>query len=103
MAWHWSSTCSACAFVSRQLGTHTPCLSHAGAWSSADAEPDSAPQLADATERHCQMTRPRVGRGHDERTVVSTPRPTADRLGPFTLREYACLLLLRSRVADLEA
>jgi hypothetical protein len=33
MAWHRESTCSACAFVSRQLGLRTPCPWHAGRWS----------------------------------------------------------------------
>jgi len=69
------STCTACEFVSRQLGSATPCPWHAGLWST----PSS---LAE----------------HAEPSIFPNPRPTADRPWPFTSREYARLLLLRARL-----
>jgi len=68
------TTCSACAFVATQLGANTPCPSHAGAW------PISAP-LTD----------------HVAATATRLPNPTVDQPWPFTVHEYARLLLLRSR------
>jgi hypothetical protein len=37
MAWRWEATCSACAFVSRQLGLLKLCPWHAGEWSSRES------------------------------------------------------------------
>jgi hypothetical protein len=71
MMWHWQSTCSACAFVSRQLGSSTPCPWHSGMW--------SAPVF-------------------EEPSISATPLPSADCPWPFTLREYARLMLLRGQV-----
>jgi hypothetical protein len=78
MSWHWQSTCSACAFVSNQLGSRTLCPSHAGLV-------PAATSVADHSERGepCAMS-----------------HPTADRPWPFTAREYARLLILRSRLQD---
>ena len=67
------STCSACTFVGAQLGSATPCPWHAGV--------DYVGQTRAASPG----------------TVVCV-RPTADQPWPFTPREYARLLLLRSRV-----
>ena len=69
------STCAACAFVSHQLGSATPCPWHAGPWSTRSSQA-----------------------GHAEPSVFPDPRPTADRPWPFTSREYARLLLLRARL-----
>ena len=71
MAWQWESTCSACAFVSRQLGPGTPCPSHAGRWS----------------------VRP-----SGESSSLAAPLPAADCPWPFTRHQYARLLLLRGRI-----
>lgn len=74
MVWIWQSTCSACTFVSGQIGANTPCPAHAGTWSSPI-----------------------------ESTVTHAPpalQPTADQPWPFTPREFARLLLLRGRVRE---
>jgi len=71
MAWHWESTCSACALVSRQLGAGTPCPWHAGLGSA---------------------------RVSEERSGPASPLPSADCPWPFSLRQYARLLLLRARL-----
>jgi hypothetical protein len=62
------SLCPQCAFLSRQLRRPTACLLHLGA------------------------------AAYDEPYEFGHVRPTVDRPGPFTLREYTRLLLLRSRV-----
>jgi hypothetical protein len=67
------SSCSACGWVSNLLGSNTPCPWHAGEW--------SEPPAADETQ--CLAS--------------EDGRPTAERPWPFTSREYARLLLLRSR------
>ena len=67
-------SCSACVWVSHQLGSSTPCPWHAGQLSAPPAT-DDGPAAASAAVR-----------------------PTADRPSPFTDREYARLLLLRSRL-----
>ena len=73
-------SCSACLWVHRQLGSSTPCPWHAG-------EPcDPAPR-ADQLEA---------------RATSAQSGPTANQPWPFTAREYARLLLLRSRVRELE-
>jgi hypothetical protein len=77
MTWQWQSPCAACVFVSSQLGSRTPCPSHAGRWS-------AFMSLADPGEP----------------ATVATPRPTADRPWPFTSHEFGRLLLLRSRVGE---
>ena len=73
MAWTWESTCSACTFVSGQIGANTPCPAHAGNWSS-----------------------PSEVSG-DEPTPL---QPTADLPWPFSPHEFARLLVLRGRVRD---
>jgi hypothetical protein len=77
MTWNWESTCSACVFVGRQLGSGTPCPSHAGRWS------------ADT-----------FGAVHGQPSAYAAPCPTADLPWPFTPREYARLLLVRSRACE---
>jgi hypothetical protein len=82
----FESRCPQCVFLSRHLGRLTPCLLHVG---SADAPPPSA---------HAE--RATVERAYDEPYEFGRVRPSVDRLGPFSLREYTRLLLLRSRVRD---
>ena len=71
--------CPQCAFVSRQLGQPTPCLLHAG--------PSAHEAAHEASD-------------YDEPYTFGQVRPTVDRPGPFSLREYVRLALLRSRVHD---
>ena len=68
--------CPQCAFLSQHLRRPTACLLHIGAASSRVAVPQA----------------------YDEPYEFGRVRPTVDRPGPFTLREYTRLLLLRSRV-----
>jgi hypothetical protein len=68
--------------VSRELGQPTPCLLHV-----ALAEPDVAPV-------------PEAAADYDEPYVFDQVHPTIDRPGPFTLREYVRLRLLRSRIQE---
>jgi hypothetical protein len=69
----FETRCPQCVFLTRHLGRPTPCLLHLGA----------------------PVT---VKQEYDEPYEFGRVRPTADRPGPFTLREYTRLLLLRSRV-----
>jgi hypothetical protein len=75
MTWQWQATCSACAFVSSQLGFHTACPFHAGRWSTSTLAEDHGEPRASL-------------------------RPTADQPWPFTVHEYTRLLVLRSRVQE---
>jgi hypothetical protein len=75
----FDARCPQCVFVSRQIGQSTPCLLHI----EIDAQPE-----AEASQ------------DYDEPYVFGQIRPTVDRPGPFTLREYVRLALLRSRVED---
>lgn len=75
--------CPQCLFVSRELGQRTPCLLHVAL--AAPAEPEAAPEP--------------VG-DYDEPYVFGQLNPTIDRPGPFTLREYVRLRLLRSRIQE---
>ena len=69
----FDSRCPQCAFLSRHLGRQIACLLHA--LTPAAAEQD-----------------------YDEPYEFGRVRPSVDRPGPFSLREYTRLLLLRSRV-----
>jgi hypothetical protein len=78
----FEARCPQCLFVSRELGQPTPCLLHV-----ALAEPAPAPS-------------PQPVGDYDEPYVFGQIRPTIDRPGPFTLREYVRLRLLRSRIQE---
>jgi hypothetical protein len=72
----FEARCPQCLFVSRQLGQPTPCLLHvAEASAGAPAE-------------------------YDEPYEFGNVHPTVDRPGPFSLREYVRLRLLRGRVQE---
>jgi hypothetical protein len=75
----FEARCPQCVFVSRQIGQPTPCLLH--------VEVDAQPELE-------------ASQDYDEPYIFGQIRPTVDRPGPFTLREYVRLALLRSRVLD---
>jgi len=77
----FEARCPQCLFVSRQLGQPTPCLLHV----SLASEPDT-PDTVEAPQ------------DYDEPYVFGQCRPTVDQPGPFTLREYVRLQLLRSRI-----
>jgi hypothetical protein len=82
----FEAQCPQCLFVSRQLGQPTPCLLHVALAASAEPaelEPTPAP----------------VG-DYDEPYVFGQLHPTVDRPGPFTLREYVRLSVLRSRIQE---
>ena len=74
----FEARCPQCLFVSRQLAEPTPCLLHV---SLARENVEETP-AAD----------------YDEPYTFGQLRPTVDRPGPFSLREYVRLQLLRSRV-----
>jgi hypothetical protein len=78
------SGCSACSFVSRQLRADVPCPFHAGVGHPLPAEE----RLAGADPEP------------DERSAARGTHPAANRPGLFTLREYARLLVLRSRIQE---
>jgi hypothetical protein len=71
--------CPQCMFVSRQLGQPTPCLLHVSLVSDPVPNPEPAGD-------------------YDEPYVFGQLRLTVDRPGPFSLREYVRLRLLRSRI-----
>ena len=77
--------CPQCLFVSRELGQPTPCLLHV----SLPAEPAAA-ELA--------PEQPAAAESYDEPYAFGQLRPTVDRPGPFSLREYVRLQLLRTRI-----
>ena len=80
----FEARCPQCLFLTRQLGTATACLLHV----SLPAASDNANPEQDA---------PRVDE-YDEPYAFGQLRPTVDRPGPFSLREYVRLQLLRTRL-----
>jgi hypothetical protein len=72
-------------FISSQLGQHTPCLLHVSVSFAAQA-----PTALEGEQG--------VGVEYDEPFTFGGIRPTVDRPGPFTVREYVRLQLLRSRI-----
>jgi hypothetical protein len=82
----FEARCPQCLFVSRQLGQPTPCLLHV-----------SLPNESDATDLATKDTAPPI-RDYDEPYAFGQLRLSVDRPGPFSLREYVRLQLLRCRV-----
>ncbi len=78
----FEAQCPQCLFVSGQLGQPTPCLLHVKL-----PAVEQAPQRAPVGD-------------HDEPYVFGQVQPTVDRPGPFTLREYVRLRLLRCRIQE---
>jgi|SRR5438067_7539914 len=78
--------CPQCLFVSQQLGQSTLCLLHVALSCEAESEPtpDLEPVAAQASD-------------YDEPYAFGQ-RITVDRPGPFLLREYVRLQLLRTRI-----
>jgi hypothetical protein len=77
----FEARCPQCLFVSRQLGQPTPCLLHVSL--PARAPREDAQNTPDT---------------YDEPYAFGGLRPTVDRPGPFSLREYVRLQLLKSRI-----
>ena len=82
----FEARCPQCLFVTQQLGQSTPCLLHV----SLPTEPECGPTL-DLEPVTTQ------GADYDEPYAFGQ-RITVDRPGPFLLREYVRLRLLRSRI-----
>jgi hypothetical protein len=82
----FETRCPQCVFVSKQLGQSTPCLLHVAMPSEAECEatPDLEPALVQGAE-------------YDEPYAFGQ-RISVDRPGPFLLREYVRLQLLRTRI-----
>jgi hypothetical protein len=82
----FEARCPQCVFVTQQLGQPTPCLLHVSLPSEAECEPTPGlePVLAQGAE-------------YDEPYAFGQ-RITVDRPGPFLLREYVRLQLLRTRI-----
>src|SRR5690349_9877068 len=88
----FEARCPQCVFVSRQLGRPTPCLLHLSA--PGDDAPEAEPEVAGVAAAAITSA------DYDEPYTYGRLRPTADRPGPFSLREYTRLLLLRSRIHE---
>ena len=82
----FEARCPQCVFVSRQLGQPTPCLLHVSLVSETEPEAAAASTSVAATP------------DYDEPYTVGTLRISVDRPGPFSLREYVRLQLLRTRL-----
>lgn len=83
----YEARCPQCLFVSQQLGRPTPCLLHVS--------------IAAAAESRVHLPSEPVFElvpDYDEPYVFGQSRPTVDRPGAFTLREYVRLQLLRTRI-----
>jgi len=76
-------------FVSRHIGQSTPCLLHVSLAPVAE--------LADADEAEAATEE---SLDYDEPYVFGQAQPTVDRPGPFTLRQYLRLMLLRGRIQE---
>jgi len=87
----FEARCPQCVFVSRQLGQPTPCLLHISL----------VPGVTDeAAAQQAAAASAGLDRDYDEPYTFGQLHPTVDRPGPFSLREYVRLLLLRSRVQE---
>jgi hypothetical protein len=80
----FEARCPQCVFVTRQLGQPTPCLLHVQLLPTPDAAAEA--ELGEALV------------DYDEPYAFGELRLTVDRPGPFTLREYVRLQLLRTRL-----
>jgi hypothetical protein len=84
----FEARCPQCRFVSQQLGRPTPCLLHVSVSPETDLADDIVVDLVPQSSRA----------DYDEPYAFGELRITVDRPGPFSLREYVRLQLLRSRV-----
>jgi hypothetical protein len=85
----FEARCPQCVFVSRQLGQLTPCLLHVTLATEAEAQsPTPSDTVAPVAEAEV----------YDEPYAFGQLRVSVDRPGPFSLREYVRLQLLRTRI-----
>jgi hypothetical protein len=85
----FEARCPQCLFVSRQLGQPMPCLLHvslAGDDVAVQVETEGAPSGTTTST------------DYDEPYAFGQLHPTIDRPGPFTIRQYVRLQLLKSRI-----
>ena len=87
----YEAECPQCLFVTRQLGHPTPCSLHL---SLERARGEGA--VFEPDQDYTMLAEPEAD--YDEPYAFGQLRPTVDRLGPFSLREYVRLQLLRSRI-----
>ncbi len=78
--------CPQCLFLSHQLGQPTPCLLHVSLPAN---EPESTAEVDLESAQDFD---------YDEPYDFGQRRPTVDQPGPFTVRQYVRLQLLRSRI-----
>ncbi|HEX8969237.1 MAG TPA: hypothetical protein VF937_15240 [Chloroflexota bacterium] len=91
----FEARCPQCLFLSRQLGRTTPCLLHVSLLNASD--PDGIDLVATDAARDPEANGGRQSE-YDEPYAFGRLRPTVDRPGPFSLREYVRLQLLRTRL-----
>lgn len=94
----FEARCPQCVFVSRQLGQSTPCLLHVSLPAATDelvTAPDVVSACPESDDRHATSRA-----DYDEPYTFGQLRLTVDRPGPFSLREYVRLRLLRSRIQE---
>lgn len=87
----FEARCPQCQFLTQQTGQATPCLLHVSVVPEVQAQ---ALAEAEAAERSASLAQ----ESYDEPYAVGELRVSVDRPGPFTLREYVRLQLLRTRV-----
>lgn len=88
----FEARCPQCQFLTKQTGQATPCLLHVSVVPEVQAQ---ALAEAEAAERSASLA---AQESYDEPYVVGELHVSVDRPGPFTLREYVRLQLLRTRV-----
>jgi hypothetical protein len=82
----FEARCPQCLFVTQQLGQSTPCLLHVSLL--------TAPECEQTRDLEPEITEP----AECDEPYAFGQRITVDRPGPFRLREYVRLLLLRTRI-----
>ena len=88
----FEARCPQCQFLTQQTGQATPCLLHVSVVPEVQAQ---ALAEAEAAERSAELA---AEGAYDEPYAFGQLHVSVDRPGPFTLREYVRLQLLRTRV-----
>lgn len=88
----FEARCPQCQFLTQQSGRATPCLLHVSVVPEAQAEALAELEAAERAQARTEDA------SYDEPYTVGTLRVSVDRPGPFTLRQYVRLQLLRTRV-----
>jgi hypothetical protein len=87
----FEARCPQCLFISSQFAQRTPCLLHVSLSFDAQVSTTVSPFESSASVETVQAE-------YDEPYDFGKLRPTVDRPGPFTVREYVRLQLLRTRI-----